>query len=64
MTLSQRNQTKGARSGSSGSSAGSWVPELCLGKEKAGASKVFKKNFDNWINRKFVSLQKFVGQDT
>jgi hypothetical protein len=39
----RRNQMKGARSSSSGSSAGSWELELCLGKEKAGASKVFKK---------------------
>jgi hypothetical protein len=30
---------------------------------KAGASKVFYLFFDNFINRKFVSLQKFVGQD-
>jgi hypothetical protein len=33
---------KGVRSSSSGSSAGSWVLELCLSKEKAGASKFFK----------------------
>ncbi len=36
---------------------------MCLGKEKAGASKVFLKFFDNFINRKFVSMQKYVGQD-
>jgi hypothetical protein len=38
----QRNQTKWVRSSSSGSSASSWVLELCLGKEKVGASKFFK----------------------
>ncbi len=34
-------QMKGAHSRPSGSSAGSWVLELCLSKEKTGASKVF-----------------------
>jgi hypothetical protein len=41
------NQKKGARSSSSGSSAGSWILELCLGKEKARVSKFFKKVFEN-----------------
>jgi hypothetical protein len=56
MTPLQRNQTKGARSSSSGSSAGSWTLELCLGKEKGGATNVFFKFFNNCINRKFISL--------
>jgi hypothetical protein len=44
--------------------AGSWILELCLGREKGGALKDYLYTFfDNFINRKFISLQKIVGQD-
>jgi hypothetical protein len=37
------DETRGAESSSAGSTLGSLALELCLGKEKAGASKVFEK---------------------
>jgi hypothetical protein len=53
-------QTKWAESSSTGSLLGSWVLELCLGREKAGASKVFEKIVFYGINRNFIALQKFI----
>jgi hypothetical protein len=58
MTLLRCNQKKGARSSLSGSSAGSWVLELCLGKEKAGPSKVFLKIFGQFHQQKIHLLAK------
>jgi hypothetical protein len=39
----QRTQTRGAENSSAGSLLGSWVLELCLGKEEAGTCKVLEK---------------------
>jgi hypothetical protein len=41
-----QTQTRRALRRSAGSSLGSWRLELCLGKEKAGASKDFRKLFE------------------
>jgi hypothetical protein len=42
-TLPRWTQTRGAERSSAGSSLGSWVLKLCLGKETAGACKVLEK---------------------
>jgi hypothetical protein len=39
----ETDPARGAERSSAGSSLGSWMLELCLGKEEAGASKVFEK---------------------
>jgi hypothetical protein len=56
MTPLRRNQMKGARSSLSGSSVSSWTLELCLDKEKGGASEVFFYIVTNCINGKFISV--------
>jgi hypothetical protein len=45
---------------SAGSLLGSWRLELCLGKEKAGASEDSRKNCVNW---NFISFPKFIWQN-
>ncbi len=47
---------EGARSSLSSSSVSSWTLELCLDKEKGGASEVFFLIVTNCINGKFISV--------